>query len=60
MRFASAWVHATPWTRVLVRPDLVAEISAGTAVDRDGVHRYPLRFKRLRLDVATADVPRFG
>ncbi|MFF1359599.1 hypothetical protein [Streptomyces sp. NPDC058297] len=35
---------------VLVRPELVAEISADQAVDHDGVFRHPLRFKRLRLE----------
>ncbi|MEV6683947.1 hypothetical protein AB0N28_01105 [Streptomyces sp. NPDC051130] len=44
----------------LVRPDLVAEISADRAVDQGGVWRHPLRFRRLRLDVAVGDVPRFG
>ncbi|MEU6895516.1 hypothetical protein ABZ934_27810 [Streptomyces sp. NPDC046557] len=44
----------------LVRPDLVAEISADRAMDRGGVWRHPLRFRRLRLDVAVGDVPRFG
>ncbi|MBP2341649.1 hypothetical protein MRQ86_03145 [Streptomyces sp. MMS21 TC-5] len=33
----------------LVHPDLVAEISADTAIDHGGVHRHPVRFKRLRL-----------
>ncbi|MFK0047675.1 hypothetical protein ACIQU4_27000 [Streptomyces sp. NPDC090741] len=33
----------------MVRPDLVAEVSADWAVDRGGVFRHPLRFKRLRL-----------
>ncbi|WP_328923443.1 hypothetical protein OG429_01500 [Streptomyces sp. NBC_00190] len=41
----------------LVRPDLVAEIGADTAVDRGGVYRYPVRFKRLRLDATAGDVP---
>lgn len=59
-----------PWTTViwgshesldpiLVVPELVAEVSADTAVDR-GAWRHTLRFIRLRLDVAVADVPRFG
>ncbi|WP_369780430.1 hypothetical protein [Streptomyces sp. R33] len=45
---------------VLVRPELVAEVSADRAVDRGGFFRPPLRFKRLRLDVTAEDVPRFG
>ncbi|MEV6575006.1 hypothetical protein [Streptomyces sp. NPDC051577] len=31
----------------LVRPELVAEVSADRAVDRGGVLRHPMRFKRL-------------
>ncbi|MDK9498685.1 hypothetical protein QEZ40_003878 [Streptomyces katrae] len=45
---------------MLVRPDVVAEISADRAVDRGGLQCHPLRFKRLRLDVEADDVPRFG
>ena len=45
---------------VLVRPEQVAEISADRAIDRGGVHRHPVRFKRLRLDVTADDVPSFG
>ncbi|MEV6735097.1 hypothetical protein [Streptomyces sp. NPDC051364] len=44
----------------LVRPDLVAEVSADRAVDHGGIFRHPLRFQRLRLDVGVGDVPRFG
>ncbi|WP_405826958.1 MULTISPECIES: hypothetical protein [unclassified Streptomyces] len=44
----------------LVRPELVAEISADTSVDRGGVYRHPIRYVRLRLDAAVDDVPRFG
>ncbi|MGW7102843.1 hypothetical protein [Streptomyces sp. NPDC054838] len=44
----------------LVRPDLVAEISADRSIDRGGVWRHPLRFRRLRPDVTVDDVPRFG
>ncbi|MFI9064322.1 hypothetical protein ACIGQE_21025 [Streptomyces sp. NPDC053429] len=43
----------------LLRPDLVAEISADRTVDRGGVWRPPLRFRRLRLDEAVGGVPRF-
>ncbi|MFG2987172.1 hypothetical protein ACGFYQ_39025 [Streptomyces sp. NPDC048258] len=45
---------------LLVRPELVAEVSADTAVDRDGVFRHPMPFQRLRLDVTAEDVPGFG
>ncbi|WP_158710211.1 hypothetical protein [Streptomyces katrae] len=44
----------------MVRPDLVAEISADTAIDRGGVHRHPLRFTRLRCDLSAADLALFG
>ncbi|MET9325000.1 ATP-dependent DNA ligase [Streptomyces sp. NPDC003038] len=60
VRFASAWGSRDVLDAVLVRPDLVAEISADTAVDRGGVFRHPLRYTRLRLDVTAEDVPRFG
>ncbi|MFF5809651.1 hypothetical protein [Streptomyces sp. NPDC012746] len=38
----------------------MAEISADRAIDRGGVYRHPVRFKRLRLDVTVDDVPAFG
>ncbi|MFD8789441.1 ATP-dependent DNA ligase [Streptomyces vinaceus] len=60
VRFTSAWGNRDVLDVVLVRPDLVAEVSADRAVDRGGVFRHPLRFKRLRLDVTVEDVPRFG
>ncbi|MFI6006086.1 hypothetical protein ACIA98_37875 [Streptomyces sp. NPDC051366] len=60
VRFAAAWGSRDILDAVFVRPDLVAEISADRAVDRGGVFRHPLRFKRLRLDVTGEDVPRFG
>ncbi|WP_187645654.1 hypothetical protein [Streptomyces sp. TRM49041] len=46
---------------MLVRPELVAEISADRATGRGGVFRHPLCFKRLRLrlDVTVEDVARF-
>ncbi|MGW6691891.1 hypothetical protein [Streptomyces sp. NPDC054961] len=59
VRFA-AWGPRDVLDAVLVRPDLVAEISADRAVDRGGVYRHALRFKRLRLDVTAEDVARFG
>ncbi|MET9700001.1 ATP-dependent DNA ligase [Streptomyces sp. NPDC006529] len=59
-RFAAAWGSRDALEPVLVRPDLVAEVSADRAVDRDGIFRHPLRFQRLRLDVTVEDVPRFG
>ncbi|WP_327360029.1 ATP-dependent DNA ligase [Streptomyces sp. NBC_01296] len=58
--FAATWGSRDVLDVRLVRPELVAEISADRAVDRGGVWRHPLRFKRLRLDVGVGDVPRFG
>lgn len=60
MRFTSAWGSREALHVTLVHPELVAEISADTAVDRGGVHRHPVRFKRLRLDVAAEEVPLFS
>lgn len=60
VRFAAAWGSRDVLDAVLVRTDLVAEISVDRAVDRGGVFRHPLRFKRLRLDVGVEDVPGFG
>ncbi|MFJ5811712.1 RNA ligase family protein [Streptomyces sp. NPDC093093] len=60
VRFAAAWGSRDVLDATLVRPDLVAEVSADRAIDRGGVFRHPLRFKRLRTDVTAEDVPRFG
>lgn len=60
VRFAASWGSRDVLDAVLVRPDLVAEISADRAIDRGGVFRHPLRFKRLRLDVGAGDVRGFG
>ncbi|MFB6805176.1 ATP-dependent DNA ligase [Streptomyces sp. NPDC056387] len=57
MRFVSAWGSRDALKVTLVAPELVAEISADTAVNRGGVYRHPVRFKRLRLDVTAAEVP---
>jgi ATP-dependent DNA ligase len=59
VRFTSAWGSRDVLDPTLVVPDLVAEISADTAIAR-GAWRHPLRFVRLRLDVTVADVPPFG
>ncbi|WCD91284.1 DNA ligase C (plasmid) [Streptomyces xanthophaeus] len=60
VRFAAAWGSRDVLDAVLVRPEMVAEISADRSVDRGGVFRHPLRFQRLRLDVTAEDVPGFG
>ncbi|KOV18785.1 hypothetical protein ADK90_20365 [Streptomyces sp. XY413] len=44
----------------LVRPELVAEVSASTAVDQGGVFRLPVRFERWRLGVTVDEVPLFS
>nr|WSW49872.1 hypothetical protein OG296_43445 [Streptomyces sp. NBC_01001] len=59
-RFSVAWRSRDVLDVVLVRPELVAEISADRAVDHGGVYRHPLRFKRLRLDMTVGDVAPFG
>lgn len=59
IRFSTSWGSRAPLDVVLVEPNLVAEIVADTAQDH-GVWRHPVRFARLRLDVALEDVPRFG
>ncbi|MFD3875125.1 hypothetical protein [Streptomyces sp. NPDC058623] len=58
--FASTWGSHDVLDAVLVRPELVAEISADRAIDHGGVHRHRVRFRRLRLDVTVADVPGSG
>ncbi|MFI1286748.1 hypothetical protein ACH4U5_39400 [Streptomyces sp. NPDC020858] len=59
VRFAATWGSREPLDPILVVPDLVAEVSADTAIDR-GAWRHPLRLVRLRLDATVADVPMFG
>ncbi|MEU9033282.1 ATP-dependent DNA ligase, partial [Streptomyces sp. NPDC048383] len=54
-KFAAAWGRRDLLDVTVVRPDLVAEISADRAVDH-GVFRHPVRFTRLRLDVGVDDV----
>ncbi|MFD0354341.1 hypothetical protein ACFVHW_11465 [Streptomyces sp. NPDC127110] len=60
VRFEAAWGSPDVLEAVLVRLEVVAEISADRAVDRSGVYRHPVRFKRLHLDVTVGDVPPFG
>lgn len=56
--FTTVWGRE-PVEPVLVAPGLVAEFSTDTAVDR-GVYRHPVRFVRVRADMAPDDVPPFG
>lgn len=58
--FSSAWGTRVILDTTLVEPELVAEISADTSVDRGGVYRHPIRYARLRLDMAIEDVPQFS
>jgi ATP-dependent DNA ligase len=57
--FTTSWGSRTPLDVVLVEPELVAEIHVDTAQDR-GAWRHPVRFVRLRQDMATGDVAAFG
>lgn len=60
VRFAASWGAREALDAILVRPELVAEISADRAIDHGGVVRHPLRFQRLGFDASADDVPRFG
>ncbi len=59
VRFTTSWGSRTPLDVVLVAPELVAEIDVDTAQDR-GAWRHPVRFVRLREDMAPKDVAAFG
>ncbi|MEU9714861.1 hypothetical protein [Streptomyces sp. NPDC047976] len=59
VRFTSMWGSRDVLDVVLVRLEVVAEVSADRAVDH-GVFRHPLRFQRIRLDMSVGDVPPFG
>ncbi|MFG2484996.1 ATP-dependent DNA ligase [Streptomyces virginiae] len=59
-KFSAAWGSRDVLDTTLVRPALVAEVSADRAIDHGGVYRHPLRFRRLRLDATVNDVPEFG
>ncbi|MFF5976976.1 hypothetical protein ACFY7C_36300 [Streptomyces sp. NPDC012769] len=51
VRFTTSWRSQAPLDVVLVEPELVAEITVDTALER-GAWRHPVRFARLRPDVA--------
>ncbi|MFE1877682.1 ATP-dependent DNA ligase [Streptomyces sp. NPDC059496] len=59
-KFSATWGSRDVLDTTLVHPVLVAEVSADRAIDHGGIYRHPLRFQRLRMDVTTQDVPRFG
>ncbi|MEU2289177.1 hypothetical protein ABZ614_46185 [Streptomyces sp. NPDC013178] len=56
---APAGAPAVSWSTTPVRPGLVAESLADTAVD-EGPYRHPVRFVRLRGDLTAPQVPPFG
>ncbi|MFD8222143.1 hypothetical protein ACFV2U_53095 [Streptomyces sp. NPDC059697] len=58
-RFSAGWGTHGELEYHPVRPDLVAEFRADTAVD-DARYRHPVRFLRLRDDLAVHQVPPFG
>ncbi|MFE6523756.1 hypothetical protein [Streptomyces sp. NPDC057794] len=58
-RFSAGWGTRGELEYHPVRPDLVAEFLADTAVD-EGVYRHPVRFLRLRDDLTAQQVSPFG
>ncbi|MEU6349932.1 ATP-dependent DNA ligase [Streptomyces sp. NPDC047072] len=54
-RFSAGWGTSEPLVFQTVVPELVAEVVADTAVDR-GRYRHPVRYLRLRGDMAPGDV----
>ncbi|MFI0813523.1 ATP-dependent DNA ligase [Streptomyces echinatus] len=54
-KFFSGWNSAEPLAFQPVAPEFVAEIAADTAVD-SGRYRHPVRYLRLRGDMAATDV----
>jgi ATP-dependent DNA ligase len=59
VHFTASWHTREPLNPTLTVPELVAEISADTAIDQ-GIWRHPLHYLRLREDVTAADVPPFA
>lgn len=53
---ARRWGRATAAV-TLVRPDLVAEVGADVSMDSSGRWRHPVRFHRIRADLAAPDAP---
>ncbi|MFF4531585.1 ATP-dependent DNA ligase [Streptomyces sp. NPDC001407] len=54
-RFTAGWGSSEPLLFQVVVPELVAEFTADTAVDR-GRYRHPVRYLRLRGDMTVEDV----
>ncbi|MGQ4436642.1 MULTISPECIES: ATP-dependent DNA ligase [unclassified Streptomyces] len=57
--FSAGWATGGDLEHLAVRPELVAEFVADTAVDA-GRHRHPVRFLRVREDLTVEQVPPFG
>ncbi|MFE5406189.1 hypothetical protein ACFQ9Z_33480 [Streptomyces sp. NPDC056580] len=58
-RFSAGWGTHGELEYHHVRPDLVAEFLADSAVD-EGVYRHPVRFRRLRDDLPAGQVQPFA
>lgn len=58
--FSAGWGSRDVLPVQLVEPVLVAEVAADVSLDPAGRWRHPVRFLRLRTDVAPDDVPRIG
>ncbi|RPE39003.1 ATP dependent DNA ligase-like protein [Streptomyces sp. Ag109_O5-1] len=58
-RFSAGWGIRGDLEYRPVRPELVAEFQADTAID-EGHYRHPVRFVRLRDDLGVEQVPPFG
>ncbi|MFE7076937.1 hypothetical protein ACFU96_43295 [Streptomyces sp. NPDC057620] len=58
-RFSAGWGTSGELEYRTVKPDLVAEFVADTAIDA-GRHRHPVRFLRVREDLTVEQVQPFG
>ncbi|MEU3465797.1 ATP-dependent DNA ligase [Streptomyces sp. NPDC006733] len=59
MAFSTTWGSKEKLKVEWVEPELVAEVAAEVALDASGRWRHPVRWARLRSDLAPADVPLF-
>ncbi|MGW9643062.1 ATP-dependent DNA ligase [Streptomyces albidoflavus] len=57
VRFSAGWGTRMPLPHVPVAPVLVAEVAADASVDDAGRYRHPVKFLRLRDDLAPDAVP---
>jgi ATP-dependent DNA ligase len=60
MAFSTTWGSKEKLRVQWVEPVLVAEVAAEVALDPSGRWRHPVRWTRLRADLAPEDVPLFG